>query len=174
MEKWITLKEEIKLKAREFKYVQVLRKSPDSGKEGQFDRLDCSNWVNVVARTKEGTFVLVRQYRQGTDTITDEIPGGAIDPGEDPLVAAKRELLEETGYEAKTWKLLGVMDPNPAILSNKCHVFFADEAERVASQNLDFLEEKVIGTCLATRGTRQGDRKCGTVLIGISCPTAKK
>ena len=124
MDKWITIKEEQKLQAKVFSYAQVHRESPLSGKTGVFDRLDCNDWVNVIARREDGSFVFVKQYRQGTDEITNEIPGGAIDQGEDPLVAAKRELEEETGFQSENWRQLGVVDPNPAILSNQCYVFF--------------------------------------------------
>ena len=75
MEKWTTLKEEAKLKAKVFQYVQVERQSPLSGKRGLFDRLDCNSWVNIIARKEDNTFVFVRQYRQGTDEVTEEIPG---------------------------------------------------------------------------------------------------
>lgn len=141
MKKWITLKEEAKLKAKIFQYVQVERESPLSGKKGLFDRLDCNNWVNIIARREDDTFVFVRQYRQGIDEVTEEIPGGAIDRGEDPLIAAKRELEEETGYQSDSWKQLGVIDPNPAILSNQCYVFFADQVRPTGKQEFDDLEE---------------------------------
>ena len=141
MEKWTTLKEEAKLKAKVFQYVQVERQSPLSGKRGLFDRLDCNSWVNIIARKEDNTFVFVRQYRQGTDEVTEEIPGGAIDKGEDPLIAAKRELEEETGHQSDSWKLLGVIDPNPAILSNQCYVFFADQVKLTGTQQFDELEE---------------------------------
>jgi len=141
MEKWTTLKEEAKLKAKIFSYVQIERQSPLSGKKGLFDRLDCNDWVNIIARKEDGTFVFVRQYRQGTDEITEEIPGGAIDKGEDPLIAAKRELVEETGYESDSWKRLGAIDPNPAILSNQCFVYFADNVKETGTQKFDDLEE---------------------------------
>lgn len=70
-----------------------------------------------------------------------EIPGGAIDPGEPPLEAAKRELREETGYESKQWHVLGSIRPNPAILSNTCHLFLALDAEKTAELDLDEAEE---------------------------------
>jgi len=141
MKKWTTLKEEEKLKAKVFSYSQIERQSPLSGKKGHFDRIDCNSWVNIIARRDDGSFVFVRQYRHGTDEITEEIPGGAVDWGEDPLVAAKRELVEETGYETESWKSLGVVDPNPAILNNQCFVFFADQVKQTGQQNFDELEE---------------------------------
>jgi 8-oxo-dGTP pyrophosphatase MutT (NUDIX family) len=63
-----------------------------------FYRLDFSTWVNIVAVTKKQEIVFIQQYRFGSGQIEVEIPGGAVEPGEDPLGAGIRELLEETGY----------------------------------------------------------------------------
>jgi hypothetical protein len=60
--------------------------------------LEYPNWVNVVAITETDQIILVRQYRHGIEKSVLEIPGGVIDEGEDSLIAAKRELLEETVY----------------------------------------------------------------------------
>ena len=57
--------------------------------------------------TVEGRFVLVHQYRFGTASVCSEIPGGVIDPGEEPFAAAQRELREETGFTGGSWSALG-------------------------------------------------------------------
>lgn len=69
-----------------------------SGQEADWDVLDCRDGVEVVAVTTENTVLLVRQYRPGPGLVLDELPGGYIEPGEEPADAARRELLEETGY----------------------------------------------------------------------------
>jgi ADP-ribose pyrophosphatase len=123
------------------------RSSPETGQKYEFFIIEPFDWVNVVAITESGEVVLVEQYRHGVDAVTLEIPGGVIDEGEAPESAARRELLEETGYEADHWKFLGVNEPNPAIQSNRCYTFLADRARLVGSQNLDKTEQ--IGLRLA-------------------------
>jgi 8-oxo-dGTP pyrophosphatase MutT (NUDIX family) len=112
--------------------------SPRTEQELDFYVLDGADWVNVIPVTEEGNLVLVRQYRHGTEATTVEIPGGAMDPGdESPLAAARRELLEETGHAAAEWGDLGWVHPNPAIQSNRCWTFLARGARRVAAPRLD-------------------------------------
>ncbi|MEZ4360780.1 MAG: NUDIX hydrolase [Kofleriaceae bacterium] len=101
---------------------------PQVADRKRFSVIDTADWVNVIAMTPERSVVLVRQFRAGTAELCLEIPGGMVDPGEDPAVAVARELFEETGYRADTWSRLGVVKPNPAILSNRLHIFLAEGA----------------------------------------------
>lgn len=141
IKKWRTLKDELVFKGKIFRYRQLERESTTQTMRGSFDVLEFLDWVNIVAITAKQEIILVKQYRQGVDAVTREIPGGAIHIGEDPLVAAKRELREETGHEAKAWHRLGVIQPNPAIQSNRCHIFLASECYEVGALELDPLEE---------------------------------
>ncbi|MCS6885201.1 MAG: NUDIX hydrolase [Acidobacteriota bacterium] len=100
-----------------------------------------SDWVNVIAVTPQQEVILVKQFRQGTQEVTLEIPGGMVDPGESPLQTAQRELEEETGYVSQAWSLLGSVRPNPAIQDNFCYTFLAEQASPDKLQSLGPAEE---------------------------------
>ncbi len=116
-------------------------RAPRNGTEHDFYVLEAADWVNVVALTADSQIVLVRQYRHGTGAVGTEIPGGVVEPGEAPLAAARRELLEETGFSAEDWTQLGVIEPNPALQNNRTWTFLARGARKVAELNLDPAED---------------------------------
>ena len=64
-----------------------------------------------------------------------------VDPGESPLEAAKRELLEETGYASDEWVFIGMVHPNPAIQNNSCHMFLAKDVRKVQEPNFEGTED---------------------------------
>jgi 8-oxo-dGTP pyrophosphatase MutT (NUDIX family) len=104
------------------------------------------SWVNVVALTPSGRIVVVRQFRFGIDAISLEIPGGVVEPGEDPVAAGVRELREETGYVGTGARLIGSAQPNPAIQDNRCHFVLVEGAERRADTDWDPDEEIEVAT----------------------------
>lgn len=119
---------------------------PTSGEVRRFVVLDATDWVNVIALTRDDRVVLIRQFRIGAESVFVEIPGGMVDPGEAPADAAARELLEETGYAAPTWRALGVVRPNPAIQSNRLHTYLALDAAPVAPPTPDGGEVMTVET----------------------------
>jgi 8-oxo-dGTP pyrophosphatase MutT (NUDIX family) len=100
--------------------------------------------VNVVALTDDDHVILIRQFRFGTWAPTLEIPGGMVDPGEDAITAAARELEEETGYRPGTIEPVGWLWSNPAHFTNKQHTFLARGCERVHDGTPEGSEDLVI------------------------------
>jgi 8-oxo-dGTP pyrophosphatase MutT (NUDIX family) len=90
-------------------------------------------WVNTIAVTPDDRMVLVRQYRHGLGTVHYELPAGTTDPGEEGTIeaAAKRELLEETGYGKGQWRLQTIVSANPALNDNLTYTFVAQDVELV-------------------------------------------
>ncbi|HSM51723.1 MAG TPA: NUDIX hydrolase [Thermoanaerobaculia bacterium] len=106
--------------------------------------LRAPDWVNVIPLLPGGEVVLVRQWRYGIAAPTLEIPGGMLEgegEGESERAAAERELLEETGYVARSWHRLGEVHPNPAFLTNRCGTWLATDLERVGPPEGDGEEE---------------------------------
>ena len=100
------------------------------------------DYINVVVVTEDERFLCFRQVKYGIKGVTLAVVGGYIKEGEDPLEAAKRELLEETGYEAPDWLSLGsyLVDPNRGIATG--HLFLARGARYVKPPIVDDLEEQ--------------------------------
>lgn len=104
------------------------------------------DWINVIAITVDGLFVMERQYRHGLKITEYEICAGMIEEGETPLEAAQRELLEETGYGAGDWTLYNISSVNPSSMNNRNYTFLANGVRRISDQVLEDTEE--IDVCL--------------------------
>jgi ADP-ribose pyrophosphatase len=130
---------------RVFKVREDLSQNGD--KRAKFYVIENTDWVNVVAITKDERIVLIEQFRHGIGEITLEIPGGMIDGDESPETAARRELLEETGFSAKEFVLLGKSRPNPAIQNNWVHHFAALGAEKYEEVKFDEHESVITKLC---------------------------
>ena len=103
--------------------------------------LEYPEWVNIIAITREGEFVMVRQYRHAMDVVLDELCAGVVEEGETALHAAQRELREETGYGGGKWREIMTVGQNPSICDNITHCFLAEGVERVSDQDLDASED---------------------------------
>ena len=123
--------------------------------------LDTPDWVTVIPVVqKEGKdhFLLVRQFRQGSASITMEFPAGTVEDGEDPENTARRELAEETGYRFNRFTLLGKVNPNPAFMNNTFYTYLAEGLIETQAQDLD--EDESIHPLLVPAG--EVIRKLGT------------
>lgn len=132
---WKQESRKVLLKTKVFTVTERTSTAPD-GATGKFIVNEAKNWVIVIPTDGE-KFLMVRQWRHGEQQISIEFPGGVIENGEDPLVAAARELKEETGCTAKKMTLLGCMNPNPALFENKVFMYCAENLSFCGIQNLD-------------------------------------
>src|SRR5262249_44704605 len=107
--------------------------SPEGRQLGAFHSLEQADYVNILAVTRGGEFLLVEQFRPAREGLTLELPGGLVDPGETPAACAMRELAEETGYRVPTEPtLLGRVSPDPGRLDNYAWCYFADNVEPIS------------------------------------------
>jgi 8-oxo-dGTP pyrophosphatase MutT (NUDIX family) len=119
----------------------------DPARSGAFTVIETADWVNAIALTPDGGegpgVVMVEQFRYGTGAVTLELPGGMVDTGEDPVVAAVRELREETGFAGGAARILGRLDANPAILTNRVTTVVVEGARPVGAAEPD--QHELIG-----------------------------
>lgn len=116
-------------------------RSPRTNRLHDFYVLESPDWVNVIPLTANDEVVLIRQYRHGLREVTLEIPGGLVEDSDSSMEAARRELREETGYEAAELILLGCVHPNPAFLNNQCMTYLAKDVFPVGEQEQDDKED---------------------------------
>ena len=121
------------------------------------------DYVVIVATDEEGNYICVRQYRHGIKRVTTEFCAGGIErtdgkeygnrqdaeSTEDALAAAKRELMEETGYESDDWKFLLTVPSNATMADNYAYIYVAKNCRKVSGQNLD--ETEVLNVHLYNR-----------------------
>jgi ADP-ribose pyrophosphatase len=109
-----------------------------NGEQSSFDLLhaDGQEFAGVIALTEDNKVIVAREYYPGPEKVMDDVPGGFVDPGETPEEAIRREFLEETGFEAKTWKYLGAYHKDK-YMNATWHGFLATGCTRVRDQKLE-------------------------------------
>ena len=105
---------------------------PNGNMLSPYHVIEIADWVNVVAISDAGDMLLVEQYRHAVTRTMLEIPAGHVDPTEGLEAAARRELLEETGYGGGTWHALGALHPAASRFTNQVHAFLAVGVTRLA------------------------------------------
>ncbi|MDE6129953.1 MAG: NUDIX hydrolase [Muribaculaceae bacterium] len=114
---------------------------PDGTIHPEYYVLEYPTWVNIIAITTDGQFLMVEQYRHGLGEVLTELVAGCVEDGETALDGAKRELFEETGYAGGQWELLTVLSPNASANNNLSYSFIATGVEKTGTQHLDSTED---------------------------------
>jgi len=110
--------------------------------------LEYPDWVNIIAITKKGEFILVEQYRPGIGKTCIELCAGVCEEEDNsPLATAQRELLEETGYSGGHWKEFMRVAPNASAANNYSWCFIAEGVEKTGDQALEESEEIMVHLC---------------------------
>lgn len=114
---------------------------PNGNIKDEYYVLEYPTWVNMVAFTEDDELLLVRQYRHGAGEILVELPAGVVEEGEDPAEAARRELLEETGYSFTSIAYVCTLYANPATSGNLTYTYVLRGGKKVQEQQLDSSED---------------------------------
>lgn len=144
--KWKTLENERVYRTPIFDLIRRHREHPTRGRR-DFYVIDAPAWVNIIPLTPDNRVVLIHQYRHGVEHRTLETPGGMVDAEDaNPGAAARREMIEETGYDSAEVIEIGRVHPNPAIQPNWCYSFLARGVKIVGQPPQDSAEETAVVT----------------------------
>ncbi len=155
-------------KSRVFKMVRE-NVTLDNGVTVDIDLIHHPGASAIVPFLDPETLVLIRQYRHAVRKYIWEIPAGTLDPAENPLECASRELVEETGFEADTWEKLGEIIPVPSYSDERIHIFMAKDL-KADRQHLDMdevLDVHQVKVTDALKMIEQGDIQDAKSITGI-------
>ena len=165
---------EIKISSQEIFQGKIINLRIDTvqlpnGKEATREVVEHPGAVAVVAINETNEIVLIRQYRAAIDEVIIEIPAGKLELGEDPLICAKRELEEETGYQAGQWEKVFTFYTTPGFSDEKMYLYLAKDI-KILEQSLDedeFVEIFYMPISQAISDCRNGQIKDAKTILGI-------
>lgn len=167
---WQIQSSEILADCRIFKVRKDVVVNPRTSQPHDMFVLEQPNWVNIIPLTSDEQVVMVEQWRHGSRSVQLETPGGLMDDGEAPDQCGRRELLEETGYDAGSIVHLGTVDPNPAIQNNRQHYILARDCRKVGDPKLDQAEDvtvKLVPLAAIPKMIQEGKITHGIVIGGF-------
>lgn len=141
MEKWKVLDSKYIIQ-RPWATLRVDRlEMPNGNIKEEYYVLEYPKWVNMIGITKENTILFVKQYRHGAGEVLVELPAGVVEDGEEPELAARRELLEETGYAFDSIEYVCTLYANPATSGNPTFTYILQGGVKIQEQELDASED---------------------------------
>lgn len=144
IEKWDLLESEYLIRRPWLTARRDRVKLPNGQINDEFYVLEYPDWVNVIAVTEEGEFIMIEQYCHGLGEVQMEICAGVVEKGEHHLDAAKRELMEESGFGGGKWRLLTVLSGNPSTTNNLTYCYVAEGVKKISDQHLDRTEDVAV------------------------------
>ena len=166
---WETLDSQIAYTCDGFDIVNERVELP-GGEEGEFDYLSNPESVVILPFTTDEEVVVIDEWRQAVKRENRGIPAGSMEPGEDPERAARRELREETGYEAGTLEKLCAFEPSNGLSNSYFHYYVARDCEHTGEQSLD--ENETIDVTMTSyeeliEAVRSGEIQDGRTATGV-------
>jgi len=139
---WIVVRRDEVFSGGPVRHVTVERvRLPDGRELPDYYQIRMADFALVFATTESGSVLVLRQYKHGPRRVCLTFPGGAVTDGESPLEAARRELLEETGYVADRWAAYGAYVTNANQYCNTAHLFRAEGCRRVSDPKAPDVED---------------------------------
>ncbi len=145
-----------------------LAQLPDGG-SGEFEVVRHPGGAAAVALDRDGRVCLLRQYRHVVARWIWELPAGKLDHGEEPLLAARRELAEEAGLGARDWKPLGRILSSPGVFDEVIHLFMARDLDHRPRRpdELELIEVHWLPLAEAVRRALSGEFEDAKTVIGL-------